>query len=276
MTSLNIKPVSGALGAEINDVDLGNLSDGELAEIRQAYSDYGVLFFRNQNLSPEQHIAFAELWGKININRFFQAVDDYPMIALVNKEPEQTMNIGSIWHTDHSYDEIPALGSVLVARELPPYGGDTLFCSPSAAYEALSEGMKKTLEGMNALHTSRGFGRKDVVDSMDGRFGSPEKSNQDVIHPVVITHPLSGKKVLYVNPGFTRHFEGWTEEESKPLLEYLYKHIAKPDYTCRLNWKPGSVAFWDNRAVWHYALNDYQGHKRLMHRITIEGTPVGR
>lgn len=275
--SINIAPVAGGLGAELTGFDLREeLSRAQLKTIKQAYSDYGVIFFRDQDLTPEQHLRFAEYWGDININRFFKAVDDYPMIALVSKEPEQTLNIGSSWHTDHSYDQIPALGSALYAREVPPVGGDTLFANPATAYDALSEGLKNTLEGMNAVHSSRhAFGdQSKIAGKMEGRFGSPEKATQDAVHPVIITHPFSGKKVLYVNPGFTLHFEGWTAEESKPLLDYLYQHIIRPEFTCRFRWQKGSMAFWDNRSTWHYALNDYHGYRRLMHRVTIEGVAL--
>jgi len=272
-----ITPVSTSLGAEVTGVDLASpLSDSAWDAIRQAYADYGVLFFRDQQLSPEDHIRFAELWGPININRFFAAVPDYPMIAEVRKEPDQEANIGGGWHTDHSYDEIPALGSVLYALEIPPTGGDTQFASMYAAFDALSDGLKELLSGLNAVHSSRhvfGANANRPLD-LSERLGNAELAKQDAVHPVVITHPLSGRKSLYVNPGFTLRFDGWTNEESQPLLQYLYRHAARAEFTCRFKWQPGSVAFWDNRATWHYALNDYAGERRLMHRITIEGVPL--
>lgn len=275
--TIEIRPVSGALGAEIHGVDIAaDLSDQQFAEIRQAYFDYGVIFFRDQTLTPEQHIAFAERWGPININRFFKAVDGYPMIAEVRKEPDQTKNIGGGWHTDHSYDLAPAMGSILYAHEVPPAGGDTMFANMYLAYEALSDGLKSILETLYALHSSRHvFGTQaQYTRGMDDRLGNPELATQDAVHPVVIRHPDTGRKALYVNRGFTLQFEGWTVEESKPLLEFLYEHAAKPEFTCRFRWQPGSMAFWDNRATWHYALNDYHGHRRLMHRITVEGVPL--
>jgi taurine dioxygenase len=260
-------------------VDLAQgISDDQFAQMRQVFCEHGVIFFRDQELTPEQHIAFAKRWGDININRFFKPVDGYPMIAEVRKEPEQKRNIGGGWHTDHSYDQIPALGSILYAREVPPVGGDTLFASMYLAYETLSDGLKKTLAGLNAMHSSRhvfgeaAYARRDA--DMQGRIGNPELATQDAVHPVIIRHPDSGRKALYVNPGFTVRFEGWTEEESKPLLNYLYAQAARPELTCRFQWRPGSLALWDNRATWHYALNDYQGHRRLMHRITVEGVPL--
>jgi taurine dioxygenase len=278
-STIEVRPIAGALGAEIHGVDLAqDISDTQFAQIRQVFCEHGVIFFRDQELTPEQHIAFAKRWGEININRFFKAVDNYPMIAEVRKEPEQKTNIGGGWHTDHSYDLAPALGSLLYAREVPPAGGDTLFASMYLAYEALSDGLKKTLAGLNAVHSSRHvFGeaaRARRGADMQGRIGNPELAMQDAVHPVVIRHPDSGRKALYVNPGFTLRFEGWTDEESKPLLDYLYAQAVRPELTCRFQWQPGSLALWDNRATWHYALNDYQGHRRLMHRITVEGVPL--
>jgi taurine dioxygenase len=271
---LEFSPLSGTTGAEIRGVDLsGPLSDGTIADIRGVLAEHGVVVFREQNLTPEQHIAAARRFGEINLNRFFAHADGHPEIALVAKEPDQTANIGGGWHTDHSYDEQPALGSMLYAREVPAFGGDTMFASMYAAYDALSDGLKQTLSGLRAVHSSRHvFGVERPA--MQGRIGNPELATQDAIHPVVITHPESGKLALYVNPGFTLRFDGWTAEESQPLLRFLYQHAARPEFTCRLRWRNGSLAFWDNRSTWHYALNDYHGERRLMHRITIEGGPL--
>ena len=267
---------TGAVGAIVSGVDLSQLENDALTELKAAYSAHSVLFFRDQNLTPEQHIAFAERWGEINVNRFFTPVADHPSIAEVRKEQDQQFNIGGGWHTDHSYDEIPAMGSILYAREVPPVGGDTLFASTCAAYDTLSEGLKETLAGLRAVHSSRHvFGAKASRPAdLDDRFGNAEAAVQDVVHPAVITHPLSGRKSLYVNPGFTLHFEGWTIEESQSLLEYLYRHIGRPEHSYRFQWQAGSLAFWDNRATWHWAVNDYHGHRRLMHRITLEGVPI--
>lgn len=279
--TLDVRPMSAAVGAVISGVDLSrSLRDDERSAIREAIGEYGAVFFRNQNLSPEQHIAFAEQWGAINVNRFFSSVEGYPKIAQVLKEPDQRSNIGGGWHTDHSYDQIPAMGSVLYAHEVPEVGGDTLFANMFKAYEALSDGMQKMLEGMNAVHSSRhvfGNGAKRYSDDSNDiatRIGNQEAATQDAVHPVVICHPISGKKALYVNPGFTLHFEDWTAEESAPLLQYLYQHAVKPEFTGRFEWEKGSIAFWDNRATWHYALNDYHGKRRYMHRITIEGVAL--
>lgn len=272
--NIKVAPNAG-VGAFVEGVDLSDFDEQTLAELRHAFAEYSILFFRNQQLSEQQHIALAERWGDINVNRFFTHVEGFPQIAQVLKEPEQVDNIGGGWHTDHSYDQIPALGSMLYARETPPRGGDTLFASTCAAYDALSDGLKQTLQSLNAVHSSRHvFGADVDRGDLQGRFGNAEAATQDAVHPVVITHPLSGRQSLYVNPGFTLHFEHWTAEESQPLLSYLYQHISRPECCFRLQWAPGTLAFWDNRATWHWAINDYQAERRLMHRITLEGEPI--
>ena len=274
---LDISPTSGALGAVIEGVDLaGPIDDGAISEMREALNEHGVIFFRNQKLSPEQHIAFAERFGRIDINRFFKAAAGYPQIAEVRKEPDQKVNIGGGWHTDHSYDQEPALGSILLARETPTRGGDTLFACMNRAYEALSDGLKQTLDGLRAVHSSRHvFGAASAyVKETGGRLGNTDAATQDAVHPVVMRHPESGKKILYVNSAFTTHFVGWTQKESAPLLNFLYEHAAHPEFQCRFQWQEGSIAFWDNRSTWHYAVNDYHGARRLMHRITIAGGPL--
>ena len=229
---IRVEPLSTALGAEISGVELGKPPpESALAEIRHAFGEHGVIFFRDQQLTPEQHLAFARRFGGIDVNRFFTAVPGYPMIAEVRKEPDQRRNIGNGWHTDHSYDMAPAMGSMLYAREVPTTGGDTLFAGMYAAYEALSDGLKCTLDGLRALHSSRhvfGAAADAGRGDLKGRIGNPELATQDAIHPVVIRHPDTGRKALYVNPGFTLRFDGWTDEESRPLLDYLYRHASGP------------------------------------------------
>jgi taurine dioxygenase len=273
--SLSIKTHPG-VGAEILGIDIAKgLSKTDLDKVKDSYAQHGLVFFRDQTLSEQDHIGFAMEFGEININRFFASNPDYPEIAMVTKEPEQEVNIGGGWHTDHSYDLVPALGSILVARELPATGGDTWFANMYKAYESLSSGLKSTLEGLKAVHSAQHvFGTKaEYKESTGGRISNSDAATdlQDPIHPVIIAHPLSGQKALYVNPGFTRRFEGWTEEESAPLLSYLYENAVQEAHVTQFRWEPGSVAFWDNRATWHFAQNDYQGQRRIMHRITIEG-----
>ena len=274
-STINVKPLSGNIGAEIDGVNLKKISKEQFKEIKIVFGKYGVIFFRNQNLSPEEEIIFAELWGEININRFFTNLEGYPKIALVSKEPDQKKNIGGAWHTDHTYDLEPAMGSILFAHQVPKKGGDTLFSSMYAAYETLSDGLKDTLKNMHGRHSSRhvfGTSRAERNDDTVGRIINSDKAKQDAIHPVVITHPQTGRKALFVNPTFTLGFDGWSDEESKPLLKYLYSHATKPEFTCRFKWEEGSIAFWDNRSTWHLAVNDYHGQRRVMHRITINGT----
>lgn len=278
--TIDVQPLSPALGAEIGGIDIAaGIGEVQFVELRRAFSDYGVVFLRDQEITPDQHIAFAERWGRINVNRFFQPVESHPRIAEVRKEADQKANIGSSWHTDHSYDRLPAMGSILYAREVPEVGGDTLFASMYAAYDALSDGMKRMLLAMRAEHSSRhAFGEGAYLDTdlddIGGRLGNAEAATQDAVHPVIIRHPLSGRPSLYVNADFTLRFEGWSEAESLPLLEYLYAHASRPEFTCRFHWRRGSMAIWDNRATHHRALNDYHGERRLMHRITIDGVEL--
>jgi len=274
---ITIRPSGGGVGAFVDGIDLArDLSDNVVGTLRSAIGEHGVLFFRDQELSPEDHIDFAEKFGPINVNRFFAHVDGYEKIAQVLKEPNQKKNIGGGWHTDHTYDTEPAMGSILVARETPEFGGDTMYASTCRAYETLSDGFKSILKGLNGVHSSRhvfGPQARYVQKGEDtaGRLGNNEAATQDSVHPLVIRHPISGRESIYVNPGFTVGIEGWDDKEAEPFLKILYDHIAKPEHTYRFQWAPGSVAFWDNRATWHYAVNDYHGARRLMHRITIEG-----
>lgn len=277
-SEIEVTPQSTALGAVISGVDLSKEpSKHAMAELKDAFGRYSVIFFRDQTLTPQQHIALAERWGAINVNRFFKPLDGYPQIAQVIKETGQKENIGGTWHTDHSYDQIPAMGSMLYAHEVPTVGGDTLFSSMYLAYQALSEGMQNMLTNLKAWHSSRhafGYGVTDSEHYEDGRLANPNQATQDALHPVVIIHPLTGRKALYVNADFTVRFDGWTAEESQPILDFLYAHGARQEFTCRFHWEPGSIAFWDNRATWHYAMNDYQGYRRIMHRITLEGVAL--
>ena len=277
MSAIEVKPVSGGVGVELANVDIGaGLSDAAFDAIQANFIEHGLVFFHDQQITPEQHIAFAERWGEINVNRFFPKVPGYEKIAAVVKEKDQIGNIGGGWHTDHSYDHVPAMGSILLARETPETGGDTLFACMYKAYETLSDGLKETLESLKAVHSSRHiFGEQsEYQKSMSDRFDNAEQATQDAVHPVIITHPESGKKALYVNPAFTLHIDGWSAAESKPLLDYLYQHATLMEHTTRFKWAAGSIAIWDNRCTWHYALNDYHGQRREMHRITLEGSAL--
>ena len=260
-------------GVEVSGVQLAEAEGETLDAIRQAIYEHGVAVFRDQQFSPEDHIRFGKRWGGIDVNNYFPLQQDYHEIAVVKKEADEQTNIGGAWHTDHSYDQIPAMGSVLVARELPPSGGDTMWAHMGAAYDALPDDLKQQIEGLEAFHTA------DHVYKADGLYAQTDMGKnlrgQDLktgaVHPVVIRHPQTGRKLLYVNSAFTIHFVGQTREQSLPLLQRLYAAALTGDNQCRLEWRPGTVAIWDNRTTWHNALNDYQGHRREMHRITLSG-----
>jgi taurine dioxygenase len=237
-----------------------------------------VIFFRDQVMTPDQHVAFARRFGPISIHPYAASVEGHPEVMRVFKEKEDKVNFGGGWHSDMTFLEKPPLGSILYAKEVPPYGGDTMFANQYLAYDALSDGMKKTLESLNAVHSANAQygvdGRSEANKNNAKRSMKPatsEDAAEEVIHPVVRTHPETGRKTLYVNVGFTQRFEGWTKKESQPLLRWLYEHCAKPEFTCRFTWATNSIAFWDNRSAQHYALNDYHGFRREMHRVTVEG-----
>ncbi|WP_419841119.1 TauD/TfdA dioxygenase family protein [Candidatus Poriferisodalis sp.] len=273
--SFTVTPTGAALGAFVSDIRLSEIGAAEGRGLIEALGEHGVLFFRGQELSPAEHIAFARSLGEIDTNAFFAPNEDFPEIAEVRTRPENAYVIGEAWHTDHSYETAPALGSILVARRLPSRGGDTAFSSMYAAYEALSDGMKATLGGLRAVHSSYeafGVGLSKLPESeRNERFKDSYPFGPDVVHPVVISHPVSGRAALYVNRSFTTRFDEWTVHESRPLLEFLFEHGASVEFTYRFRWAPGSVAIWDNRCTWHKALNDYRGESRLMHRITLKG-----
>ncbi|MDJ0612004.1 MAG: TauD/TfdA family dioxygenase [Kiloniellales bacterium] len=269
---MDIIPLTGALGAEILGADL-RLED-DYAAIHAAFVRYSVVVVRAQSLTPDDHLAFARRFGTINVNRFFQRHATHPEIALVTKQPEQRHAVGEGWHTDHSYDAEPAMGSLLYAVEVPETGGDTLFVSMAAAYDALSAPLRSFLGTLSAWHSSRhvfGFSQAETEGTLTGRYGNPDAAVQDALHPVVIAHPLSQRAGLYVNPVFTTRIDGLGEDESAALLEMIYRHCQNPDFHCRVRWRAGDLTIWDNRATWHKAINDYHGQRRRMHRVTVDG-----
>jgi len=267
---MKVSKLSGYVGAEITAVDLNTVDDPTFDALRDALFAHGVVVIRDQDITPQAHIALAERFGEIDVNRFFNPVQGYPRIAEVRTNPEQTRVIGGEWHSDHSYDAAPAMASILVARELPPYGGDTLFASQVAAAANLSDGLRETLQSLNAVHSDGSF-TQSVLGERDA-----DAFRGAVSHPMLIKHPQTGQEALFVNGDFTTHIDGWSEAESKPLLEYLYRYCTQPAFCCRIKWATGSVAIWDNRLVQHFATADYQGHARLMHRVTIKGQPLTR
>ena len=269
---MEVKPLTGTLGAEIIGADIRSDTDWE--GIRKAFIDHSVITVRNQKITPDDHLDFAKRWGEINVNRFFTPLETHPNIAIVLKEPDQTTAVGEDWHTDHSYDTEPAMCSILHAIDMPEYGGDTYFSSMYAAYNALSDDFKNILAGMKAWHSSRhafGVSQTDHESYKTGRLQNADLATQDALHPVVLTHPLSGRKALYVNPDFTTQIDDLNKPESDAILNFLYNHCKNADFQCRVSWRKGDVTMWDNRATWHKAINDYQGHRRYMHRVTVEG-----
>ncbi|KIW20138.1 hypothetical protein PV08_00713 [Exophiala spinifera] len=271
---LSVHPVAGSLGAEVRDVDLTRLHEnpGWVREIREAFLDHQVIFFRNQDLEPGAFLTFASHFGKAVEYPFVKGIEGFPEIIRVLKQEHETVNFGGIWHSDTSYQQTPPLGSVLLGEETPPYGGDTLFANQYAAYDSLSDGLKETLAGLKGVNTSA---KADASKTREDRIrdsGNPTLAESfEAVHPVVRTHPETGKKALYVNVAHTARFDGWTEEESAPLLRFLFHHQIRPEYTCRFSWNVGSIAFWDNRCVQHNPINDYNGFRRNMLRITLAG-----
>ena len=271
---LSVKRVSGALGAIISGVDLREpLSAALAADIRGALLEHQVIFFRDQPLSPQQYLAFARAMGEPVEYPFVKGIEDYPEIIEVKKLEHERTNFGGIWHTDTAYLECPPMGSMLLAREIPPYGGDTLFANQVMALDALSPTLRGVLEGLRGVNSSAKADvsrtREDRIKGGDGRDDARKEYVAE--HPVVRTHPETGRKSLYVNTAHTVRFAGMTEEESAPLLRYLHEVQIRPEFTCRFAWEPGSIAFWDNRCALHNPVNDYHGFRRLMHRITLAG-----
>ncbi|MEO9461406.1 MAG: TauD/TfdA family dioxygenase [Marinomonas sp.] len=281
MSSITTRPASEGFGVTVDGVNIASASPDEVANCRNLLFEHGLLLFEDQELDPQEQQAFAEEFGEIVVNRFFTPVPGFPKIAQVLTEADQDWIIGENWHTDHSYDQVPALGSMLYAEEVPPTGGDTCFAGMQCAYDALSEGMKARLEGLTARHDSAHV----FAPSEDIRLGEADERDDEAyaeraatypsaVHPVVLAHPETGRKGLYVNPEFTTEIIGMEKPESDALLKGLFDHILQPQFTFRRKWQPGSIAIWDNRSTWHKAQNDYHGHRRLMRRITLEGTAL--
>jgi taurine dioxygenase len=278
---VSVTPLGGVLGATIGKVDLSQALDDEtVAEIRRALLDHLVIFFHDQDITPARHKAFGAHFGAFYRHEFVAGMnDEHPEIIVVAKTPEDQFNFGGVWHSDITYAKQPPLGSILHAREVPPHGGDTLFANQYLAYEMLSKGMKAMVGGLSAVHSAKHVygarGALAVENYQDGQRGTDviidDAAEEESIHPIVRTHPETGRKALYVNAPFTVGIEGMKREESEPILDYLYSYSTRPDFTCRFAWRKNSIAFWDNRCVQHYALNDYPGQERIMHRLTING-----
>lgn len=270
---MKVKKIAGALGAEISGLDLAKGVPAALAaDIRQQFLEHQVIFLRDQNLTPQQFLAFAQAMGEPIEYPFVKGLEGFPHIIEVKKLEHEKVNFGGIWHSDTTYLDLPPMGSMLLSREVPPYGGDTLFANQYLAYEALSDTMKGMVQNLVGISSSAKADvsktREDRVKS-DGKEAAPREYRAE--HPVVRTHPETGRKALFVNMAHTAGIKGLTDEESAPLLRFLFEHQVKPEFTCRFAWQPNAIAFWDNRCTQHNPVNDYHGFRRVMHRITLQG-----
>ncbi len=271
--TIEVRRLSGALGAEVHGVDLARaLPDESVADIRRAFLDHLVIFFRGQTLTPGEFMAFARRMGEPIEYPFVKGIAGFPEVIEVKKLEHERQNFGGIWHSDTAYLARPPMGSMLLAREVPPHGGDTEFANQYLAYETLSDGLRRVLDGLVAVNASA---KADATRTREDRLKTDGRSDtrEDYVaeHPVVRTHPETDRKALYVNVGHTVRFRDMTEDESAPLLQFLFQHQVRPEFTCRFRWEVGSLAFWDNRCAQHNPINDYHGFRRLMHRITLAG-----
>jgi taurine dioxygenase len=268
---IKIKRLAGTIGAEISGVDTSEyLGQDVIDEITEALNEHHVIFFRDQNLEPKRQAAFAARFGPLIPYPMVKGLDGSDEVVPVVKNADERVNFGGIWHADTTYLEKPPMGAMLYAVELPPYGGDTLFANMHMAYETLSPSLQGYLETLTLMQNSA---KAEVTRTREDRIKEDGVERKALIaeHPAVITHPRTGRKALYVNSGHTERFKELTLEESEPLLKFLYAHQTRPEFTCRFNWTPGSMAFWDNYASQHNPINDYHGFSRVMHRVTIAG-----
>ena len=272
MTDLRVQPIAGALGAEVHGVDLARLDDDDVAAIRGAWLEHQVVFFRDQDLDAEAFLAFARRIGPLARYPFVPGLDGHPEIIAVVKRPEERHNFGGIWHSDTAYLDEPPMATMLLAREVPPVGGDTMFADMYGAFETLSPALQDVLLPLRALNSSA---LADVSKTREDRIRDAGPADDlpeyEAVHPVVRTHPETGRRALYVNVAHTARFDGMTEDESRGLLRHLFEHQVRPELTCRFHWEVGSLALWDNRCVQHNPINDYDGWTRVMHRITLQG-----
>ncbi len=268
---IEVRPIAGALGAEVHGVDASQAMAAEVvAEIRHAWLDHLVIFMRGQTLTPNALVELARAFGEPMEYPQLKGIAECPFVTPVVKLAHERVNFGGVWHSDTTYLEQPPMASMLYAVETPPYGGDTLFANQYLAYETLSRGLKDALDPLTGVSTST---KAEVSKTREDRMRESGATLKSLVgeHPVVRTHPETQRKALYINVAHTSHFKGWSEDESAPLLDYLFRHQVRPEFTCRFQWQPGSLAFWDNRCAQHNPVNDYHGHKRVMHRVTLSG-----
>lgn len=278
-----ISPVAPACGAEVRGVDLRNASTATISLLNEALAEHSVVFLRDQHLTPDEQVELTRRFGEVLRVPYIQPLAGHPDVVAVLKEADEQniSTFGGTWHSDFSFlDEPPSL-TLLYALELPEVGGDTLWSSQYAAYDALSPGMQRLLDPLSAIHTGWPHGTNGpdtttaVSRSVVMKRNDPS-ADREVVHPVVRVHPVTGRKALFVNPVYTQRFADMTTDESRPLLHHLHDHATRAEFTCRLRWAPGTIAIWDNRCLLHLAVNDYDGSRRLLHRTTVAGDrPVG-
>ena len=271
---MQIEPLAGALGAEVRGVDLRSLDDAGWREIKSAFLKYAVLAIRGQQLEPADLMQVGARFGEPCHYPFVTGLDGYPFIFEVVKEENETVNFGGNWHSDTTYLQQPPLATLLYAVETPTHGGDTLFSNTAAAYDALSEGMRAMVDklvGVNSASLKVTGGRRKMHSTI-GSMKVHDTENADSYeaeHPVARTHPDTGRKALYVSRSHTIRFRDMSEEESRPLIDFLQAHQIRPEFTCRVRWSPGTLTVWDNRCTQHSAVNDYYGQRRRMRRLTV-------
>ena len=275
---LEVRPVSGVLGAEVAGIDLtAPVPDEVFAEVQRAFLDHSVLFFRDQALTPETQLAFARRFGTPEVHPIVDGLESTPEVLRVLKPAGVSASFGTGWHTDNTFFAKPSKATLLHGAEVPPFGGDTVFASMERAYEELSQTLRSRLEGLAGVHSaSRAYdpavtGEEKYRGEAPIRYRWSDSIRDEVEHPVVRTHPETGRRSLFVNPMFTLRIVGMTDAESRALLGFLFEHCARPDFQCRFRWEANSVALWDNRCLWHYAMDDYREYERLMFRVTLEG-----
>ena len=272
--SLTLTPLSAALGAQIEGVDLTQpLSIEQREAIEQALLTHHVIFFRNQSINPQQQARFAANFGDLHIHPIYPNIPEQPEVLVLDTAVTDVRD-NAVWHTDVTFLPTPALGAVLSAKQLPAFGGDTLWASGIAAFEGLSAPLQRLLDGLTAtLDFTKSFPLERFGSTPEdfARWDQTRKNNPPLSHPVIRTHPVSGRKALFVNEGFTTRINELSEAESEALLKLLFAHATRPEYTIRWRWQENDVASWDNRVTQHYAVDDYRPNRRVMHRATILG-----
>ena len=272
---ITVEPMAGAVGAEIAGVDLNDLDDVAVSEIRRSLLEHNVVFFRDQNFTPPNQMEFGKRFGSLNRHSYVKGLDDYPDVFRIVKEPTDAHHFGNSWHTDLAYEKEPAMATILYGIDVPETGGDTMFCSLYAAYDALSDGMKRMLSKLNVVYSNAHTYGKDAKRFKTGVAKDMNVTQapevKEVVHPLIRIHPETGRNALYLSSTHYSRIEGMTEAESKPLLQQLCEHAIRPEFTCRFKWRAGSVAFWDNRCTMHYAVNDFPNTRRIMQRVTLQG-----